>query len=97
MPGATFLWSIAKPVTEAVSLLPVSAPRFISAPHFRRRRSGGIRSPVGISRLMSGMMPSSGPVRVITRATMGAAVQAAVVWPEVAAVGRAESIMTITT
>ena len=33
---------------------------------------------------MSGMIPSSGPVREITRETMGAAVQAAVVWPEVA-------------
>src|SRR5205085_10045785 len=60
-------------------------------------RSGAIRSPVGMSRLMSGMMPSSGPVREMTRATTGAAVQAAVVWPEVAALGRGESSMTSTT
>ena len=32
VPGATLRWSMAKPVTGAVSPLPVNAPRFISAP-----------------------------------------------------------------
>ena len=70
VPGATLRWSMAKPVTGAVSPLPVSAPSFISAPR-SARATGGIRSDVSMSRLVSGMTPSSGPVRWITRADDG--------------------------
>ena len=71
MPGATLRWSMAKPVTGAVSPLPVSAPEVHQCPGVS---AGGIRSDVSMSRLSSGMMPSSGPVRAMTRETIGAAV-----------------------
>ena len=57
-----------------------------SAPPRRISRSAapatsGLSADVSMSRLASGMTPSSGPTREITRLTTGAAVQAAVVWP----------------
>ena len=83
-------------MTGAVSPLPVSAPSFINRPR-AAAATGGIRSAVSMSRLVSGMMPSRGPVRAITRETTGAAVQAAVVTPLFAGVGRGPSIITSTT
>ena len=60
-------------------------PRFISAPGVAA--AGGISSEVSMSRLSSGMTPSSGPMREITRETTGAAVKAAVVTKLLASVG----------
>ena len=59
--------------------------------------TSGISSDVSMSRFSSGIMPSSGPVREITLATTGAAVQAAVVCPCVWALALGASIMTSTT
>ncbi len=57
----------------------------------------GDRSEISMSRVSSGMMPSSGPMRGTTRPTIGAVFQAAVRWPDVAAVPWGSSSMAITT
>ena len=49
------------------------------------------------SRVSSGMIPSSGPIRGTSRPTIGAAFHAAVRWPELAAVALGSSIIEMIT